>query len=154
MEQRGVGQRDRGGRRGVGVAGAALGAIVAYDLAQRRHAILRNFPFVGHFRYLLEAVGPELRQYIVTSNNDERPFSRDQRRWVEASSKRQRNTFGFGTDDEVEAVDNLLIVKHSPFPVAAPGEGEPGGLRITGFRPERSWGVHIGEPARFARNRW
>ncbi len=126
MEQRGVGQRDRGGRRGVGVAGAALGAIVAYDLAQRRHAILRNFPFVGHFRYLLEAVGPELRQYIVTSNNDERPFSRDQRRWVEASSKRQRNTFGFGTDDEVEAVDNLLIVKHSPFPVAAPGEGEPG----------------------------
>ena len=86
MKQRGVGQGGRGGRRGVGVAGAALGAIVAYDLAQRRHAILRNFPLVGHFRYLLEAVGPELRQYIVTSNNDERPFSRDQRRWVEASS--------------------------------------------------------------------
>jgi hypothetical protein len=43
-----------------------------------REAMLRNFPIVGHFRYLLEAVGPELRQYIVTSNNDERPFSRDQ----------------------------------------------------------------------------
>jgi glutamate synthase domain-containing protein 2 len=111
----------------VGLAGAALGGLVGYDVAQRRHAILRNFPIVGHFRYLLEAIGPELRQYIVTSNNDERPFSRNQRRWVDASSKRQRNTFGFGTDDEVEAVDNLLIVKHSPFPVAAPDEREPGG---------------------------
>ena len=57
-----------------------LAAVVAYDLAQRQHAILRNFPIVGHFRYWLEAVGPELRQYIVTSNNEERPFSRDQRR--------------------------------------------------------------------------
>ena len=37
-----------------------------YDLLQRRHAILRNFPIVGHLRYLLEAIGPELRQYIVT----------------------------------------------------------------------------------------
>ena len=51
-------------------------AVVAYDLSQRRHAILRNFPIVGHFRYILEAVGPELRQYIVTNNNEERPFSR------------------------------------------------------------------------------
>ena len=50
-----------------------------YDLLQRNHAILRNFPIIGHLRYLLEMVGPELRQYIVTSDNEERPFSRDQR---------------------------------------------------------------------------
>jgi len=67
--------------------GALIGGIVVYDLLQRKHAILRNFPVVGHFRYLLEAFGPELRQYIVTNNNEERPFSRDQRRWVYASSK-------------------------------------------------------------------
>ncbi len=115
-------------RLGGGLAGAVLGGVVAYDLLQRRHAILRNFPLVGHLRYALEGVGPELRQYIVTSNNDERPFSRNQRRWVEASSKRELNTFGFGTDEDMEsAVDNLLIIKHSPFPVPAPGEGEPGG---------------------------
>ena len=71
-----------------------LAAVVAYDLVQRQHAILRNFPVVGHFRYWLEAVGPELRQYIVTSNNEERPFSRDQRRWVYTSSKRENNYFG------------------------------------------------------------
>ena len=71
----------------VGIAVAGLLVVACYDLVQRKHAILRNFPIVGHFRYWLESVGPELRQYIVTDNNEERPFSRDQRRWVYASSK-------------------------------------------------------------------
>ena len=105
---------------------AAVAGLAGYDLLQRRKAVLRNFPLIGHLRYLLEAFGPELRQYIVTSNNEERPFSRDQRRWIAASSEGRSNVFGFGTDDEVEAVDTLVIVKHSPFPAAAPGEGEPG----------------------------
>jgi hypothetical protein len=47
-------------------------------------------------------VGPELRQYIVTDNNEERPFSRDQRRWIYASAKRENNYFGFGSDNEME----------------------------------------------------
>ncbi|MEQ9399208.1 MAG: FMN-binding glutamate synthase family protein [Longimicrobiales bacterium] len=95
---------------------AALGllilAVVIYDLVQTRHAILRNFPVIGHFRYLLESVGPELRQYIVTSNNEERPFSRDQRTWVYASAKRQNAYSGFGTDNDLERVSNYLIIKH------------------------------------------
>jgi len=107
-------------------AAAALAGVVGYDLIQRRRAILRNFPLVGHFRYALEAFGPELRQYIVTSNNEERPFSRDQRRWIDASSEGKPNVFGFGTDDEMEAVESLLIIKHSPFPAPVPAAGEPG----------------------------
>jgi hypothetical protein len=55
------------------------------------------------------------------------PFSRDQRRWVYASSKKEVNTFGFGTDNDVEAVQNLLVIKHSPFPEPAPAKGTPGG---------------------------
>jgi glutamate synthase domain-containing protein 2 len=108
-------------------AGVVLAGVVGYDLMQRRRAILRNFPIVGHLRYALEAFGPELRQYIVTSNNEERPFSRDQRRWIEASSDGKPNVFGFGTDDEMEAVESLVIIKHSPFPAPAPTAGEPGG---------------------------
>ena len=69
------------------MSAAALGGVAAYDLTQKKHAILRNFPVLGHFRYMLETVGPELRQYIVTDNNSERPFSRDQRSWIYASSK-------------------------------------------------------------------
>jgi len=115
-------------RRRLGAAaGAALVGLVGYDLTQRRRAILRNFPVAGHFRYLLESFGPELRQYIVTSNNEERPFSRDQRRWIEASAEQTPNVFGFGTDDEMESVETLVIIKHSPFPAAAPLPLEPGG---------------------------
>src|SRR6476646_4100739 len=94
--------RRRPGRRS---AAALLTGLVGYDLLQRRHAILRNFPVVGHLRYLLELFGPELRQYIVTSNDEERPFSRDQRRWVYASAKLQNNYFGFGTDNDLEHSD-------------------------------------------------
>ncbi|HUN77671.1 MAG TPA: FMN-binding glutamate synthase family protein [Solirubrobacteraceae bacterium] len=119
-------------RSHIGAAGTAAGlaGVVGYDLLQRRRAILRNFPVVGHFRYLLEAFGPELRQYIVTSNNEERPFSRDRRRWIDACSEGRPNVFGFGTDDEMEAVESLSIIKQSPFPAPAPKTGEPGGAPL------------------------
>ncbi|WP_432477579.1 glutamate synthase-related protein [Nocardioides sp. GXQ0305] len=93
----------------------ALGAMTAYDLTQKQHAILRNFPLIGHLRYQLERFGPELRQYIVTSNDEERPFSRDQRRWVYASSKLENNYFGFGTDNDVENVAGYPVIKHRTF---------------------------------------
>ncbi len=110
------------------VAGAllALLLVIGHDLTQRTHAIIRNFPVIGHFRYWLEAVGPELRQYIVTGNDEERPFSRDQRRWVYASSKRENNYFGFGTDTDLDQVSNHVIVKHSAFPLPDPAPGQPG----------------------------
>ena len=52
------------------VLGIALVAVVLYDPLQKRHAILRSFPILGHFRYILESIGPELRQYIVTDNDE------------------------------------------------------------------------------------
>ncbi len=94
---------------------AALGAVAAHDVTQKKHAILRTFPIVGHLRFQLERFGPELRQYIVTSNDEERPFSRDQRRWVYASSKLENNYFGFGTDNDMENVVGYPVVKHRTF---------------------------------------
>ena len=110
---------------GLIVLGVVLGVVV-YDLFQKKHSILRIFPLVGHFRYWLEAVGPELRQYIVTDNDEERPFNRDQRRWVYASAKRQNNYFGYGTDNDMELRPNYLLIRHSAFPLATPQEGDPG----------------------------
>jgi glutamate synthase domain-containing protein 2 len=104
---------------------AALVIVLVYDLVQKRHAILHNFPIVGHLRYILEALGPELRQYIVTSNDEERPFSRDQRRWVYSSAKRENNYFGFGTDNDLEK-PGYILVRHSAFPIHTPHPGEPG----------------------------
>src|SRR5450755_3442396 len=94
--------------------------IAAYDVVQRRNSILRNFPVIGHLRFLLEGVGPELRQYIVTSNDEERPFSRDQREWVYASAHGRGTYIGFGTDNEVEQSSNYLIVKQAAFPLPRP----------------------------------
>ena len=106
--------------------GLLLTGVVVYDIFQRKHAILRNFPIVGHFRYWLEAVGPELRQYIVTDNDEERPFSRDQRRWIYASSKRANNYFGFGTDNHLDDGRDYIIIKQSGLPLRTPHSGEEG----------------------------
>lgn len=103
--------------------GAALAGVAGWDMLQRRHSILRNYPLVGHLRFALESIGPELRQYIVTDNDQERPFSRDQRRWVYSSSKVENRYFGFGTDNDLERVHNYLIIKQSTFPVAPPDGG-------------------------------
>ena len=102
----------------------ALALIAAYDLVQRRHAIMRNFPLVGHLRYILEKFGPELRQYIVTSNDEERPFSRNQRRWVYSSAKRENNQFGFGSDNAIDKAADYLIIKPAWTPHPAPPGGE------------------------------
>jgi glutamate synthase domain-containing protein 2 len=94
--------------------------VAIWDVLQHSHSIRRNFPVIGNLRYLLEAVGPELRQYLVTSNDDERPFSRDERRWVYASAKRENRYFGFGTDNELEASPNYLIIKHETLGWSGP----------------------------------
>lgn len=104
---------------------AILGFVATYDVLQKKHAILHNFPIIGHFRFLLESIGPELRQYIVTDNDEERPFSRDQRTWIYASSKKENNYFGFGTDNDLEQTPNYLIVKQSTFPVPSPLPDSP-----------------------------
>ena len=127
------------------IVGVLLLGTAVFDLTQKKRAILRNFPIVGHLRYILESVGPELRQYIVTDNDEERPFSRDQRRFVYATAKKDNPYFGFGTDNNIDA-EGYLIVKQSPFPIAAPlPDGAPipsakvlGGWRDRPkqFRPE------------------
>jgi glutamate synthase domain-containing protein 2 len=99
---------------------SALAAVAARDLLQREHTLLRNFPVVGHARYLLESIGPELRQYLVAGNNEERPFTRDQRRWVYASAKKQNNYFGFGTDNDLEYTAGYPVINHRTFGRAVP----------------------------------
>lgn len=87
-----------------------------FDIFQHKHTITRNFPIIGHLRFLLEKIGPELRQYIVTDNDSERPFSRDQRRWIYSSAKKQNSNFGFGTDQDLDLAPNYIIVKQTTFP--------------------------------------
>jgi glutamate synthase domain-containing protein 2 len=110
-------------KRGAGAAVAGLSAVAAVavrDLLQKEHTLLRNFPVLGHARYLVESIGPELRQYLVAGNNEERPFTRDQRRWVYASAKGQNNYFGFGTDNDLEFTAGYPVINHRTFGSAVP----------------------------------
>lgn len=90
----------------------ALVALAVRDIFQRRHTIQHNFPVVGHLRYLLEKIGPELRQYIVANNREELPFNRSERAWVYASSKKENNLQGFGSDQDFSSV-GYTFIKHS-----------------------------------------
>ncbi len=73
------------------------------------HTITRNFPIVGHFRYWLESIGPELRQYLVANNREELPFNRIERGWIYASAKSENNYEGFGTDRDINASHYIFI---------------------------------------------
>jgi hypothetical protein len=110
------------GRRGLwGAAVAApVVATAVHDLLQKKHTVTRNFPVVGHARFWLERIGPELRQYVVAANDEERPFSRDQRRWVYASAKGENNYFSFGTDNDVDGTPGYLLVRQRTLAQVAP----------------------------------
>jgi len=95
------------------IAGAAL--FVRDAFLQRHQAIIHNFPVVGHLRYLMEQIGPELRQYWVANDKEEQPFNRSERSWVYASAKGQNNTFGFGTSELIYGT-GYPIIKHVAFP--------------------------------------
>ncbi|HSK27922.1 MAG TPA: FMN-binding glutamate synthase family protein [Jiangellales bacterium] len=117
-------------RRAALSAAGVLGGVAAHDLTQRRHALLRNFPVVGHARYWIESIGPELRQYVVAGNNEERPFSRDQRRWVYASAKGENNYFGFGTDNDLAHTPGYPVIHHKTFGRAVPPSHPEAGQEV------------------------
>lgn len=71
------------------------------DLAQRDHAILRNYPVLGHIRFFFEKIRPEIRQYFFEADSDEEPFSREDRSIVYQRSKNQEGVRPFGTKKKV-----------------------------------------------------
>jgi glutamate synthase (ferredoxin) len=92
-----------------------LGLVALHDIRQRKHAILHNYPVIGHLRYLLELIGPELRQYWVADDKEELPFNRTERSWIYATAKGQNNYFGFGTTEQQYSV-GYPIIKNVAFP--------------------------------------
>ncbi|AKT51708.1 FMN-binding glutamate synthase family protein [Arsenicicoccus sp. oral taxon 190] len=109
---------------------AAVAGVAAHDLTQKKHSLLRTFPVLGHARYLVETIGPEMRQYIVAANDEERPFSRDQRRYIYSSAKGENSYFGFGTDNDLDRAENYPVIKHRTFADVAPATHHDGGEGI------------------------
>lgn len=99
------------------VVGAYIIGSSLLDVFQRKHAIMRNFPFFGRFRYIFEKLGPPLRQYIVTSDLTERPFNRLQRVWAYRAAKNLSNTMPFGTQIDQEGPG---VIKFNPAAFPTP----------------------------------
>jgi len=87
------------------------------DTTQTRHSVLRNYPVIGHFRFLLEFIRPEMRQYFIEGDNEAAPFSRQQRSLVYQRAKGDADKRPFGTQMDVGAVGYEWI-NHSMQPTA------------------------------------
>ena len=104
-------------------------AVGVWDLLQRRHSVLRNYPVIGHLRYLLEALRPELQQYFIERSFDGRPYNRDVRSIVYERAKGTAAEEPFGTDRDVYG-DGYEFFVPSLVPKAQPEQ--PPRIRIGG----------------------
>ena len=82
----------------------ALAAVAAYDVVQPRHAVLRNYPLLGHMRYLLESIRPEMQQYFIERDYDGRPFDRDTRTVIYEQAKGIHEETSYGTELNVNRI--------------------------------------------------
>lgn len=104
-----------------------LALVGVFDIVQKKHSITRNYPILGHARFMIEAVRPELRQYLFETDFEKLPFSRTQRALVYARAKNEPDQRPFGT-----ILDTYLsgyeFIGHSVRPVPVP---DPSSFRIT-----------------------
>lgn len=101
--------------------GAGLTVLGLNDMRQTSRSVLRNYPVMGHLRYLLEFIRPELRQYFIESDNEAAPFSRQQRSLVYQRAKGESDKRPFGTQRDVGATGYEWI-SHSIAPSEVPSQ--------------------------------
>ncbi|WP_313351395.1 FMN-binding glutamate synthase family protein [Paracoccus sp. (in: a-proteobacteria)] len=96
-----------------------LALLGIHDLMQTRHAILRNYPVIGHIRFLIENFRPEIRQYMIEGDQDELPFSRQARALVYQRAKGAEDKRPFGTIENVYS-SGYSWLTHSATPMHIP----------------------------------
>jgi len=100
---------------------ALLGLVLGWrDRRQTRHAVLRNYPIIGHLRFLLEFIRPEMRQYFIESDSEAAPYSRQQRSLVYQRAKGDPDNRPFGTQMDVQA-GGYEWINHSMAPAVVAG---------------------------------
>jgi glutamate synthase domain-containing protein 2 len=112
--------RDGGDTARLGiVVFAVLVALGVRDLRQPQRAILRNYPVIGHLRFFMEYIRPEIRQYFIESDTEAAPFSRAQRSLVYQRAKGAPDNRPFGTQVDVMH-QGYEWINHSMFPTTLP----------------------------------
>jgi glutamate synthase domain-containing protein 2 len=95
---------------------AFLLIVFIQDITQKKHSVLRNYPVIGHLRYLLERQGEYFRQYFFLNDREELPFNRATRAWVYRLAKAEGGLIGFGSTNNTNEPGSILFVNH-PYPV-------------------------------------
>ena len=108
-----------------------LTVVVMYivDVTQKKHAIRRNFPVIGRFRYLFEKLGEYFRQYFFAMDREEMPFNRAQRSWVYRAAKDIDNTVAFGSTRDLRPTGTAMFV-NCPYPVLEKDITEPSEVEV------------------------
>jgi glutamate synthase domain-containing protein 2 len=99
----------------IGLAALLVVGVFVYDRGQRRDAILRNYPVLGHLRYVLSELGTFLRQYFYAADRAELPFNRAERNWVDRASKDADSTSAFGSTRDIRERGTAIFV-NCPYP--------------------------------------
>ncbi|HUQ00716.1 MAG TPA: FMN-binding glutamate synthase family protein [Aeromicrobium sp.] len=119
----------------------ALAVLGAHDLIQRRHSVLRNYPIIGHLRFLMEKIRPEIQQYFVESNTDGRPFDRVTRDLMYDRAKGNHGEKPFGTQRDVDEV-GYEFVAHSLQAKSKP-DGDAPKVRVGGPSCSRPYNISM-----------
>ena len=100
----------------LGIVFAIIVVTFVFDISQSKNAILRNYPVVGHFRYLFSNLGEFFRQYFFAMDREEMPFNRAERQWVHRASSDKDNTIAFGSTKNLNIPGSIIFI-NCPFPM-------------------------------------
>ncbi len=99
----------------IGVLVVVILVTYVIDRRQTKHAVRRNFPVIGRFRYLFEHLGEFFRQYFFAMDREEMPFNRAERGWVYRAAKNEDSTIAFGSTRDLRPVGTVMFV-NSAYP--------------------------------------
>ncbi|HKJ61054.1 MAG TPA: FMN-binding glutamate synthase family protein [Hyphomicrobiales bacterium] len=99
----------------VGVVFLVIVLVFISDITQTKNAVRRNYPVIGHFRYIFSTLGEFFRQYFFAMDREERPFNRAERDWIARSCTEKDNTIAFGSTQNLTPVGSIIFV-NCPFP--------------------------------------
>ena len=113
----------------LGAAVLVVAAVFAHDIIQRKNAVLRNYPVVGHLRGFFEHLGEFFRQYFFAMDREEMPFNRAERDWAYRAAKGEDNTIAFGSTKNLTPQGTAIFV-NCPFPTLEEDAAATKPLRI------------------------
>ncbi len=99
----------------IGLLVLLIVVVFIFDITQRKNAVLRNYPVVGHFRSIFSSLGEFFRQYFFAMDREEMPFNRAERDWVHKAANNTDTTVAFGSTKNLNPVGTVIFA-NCPFP--------------------------------------